>query len=270
MTQSDATGPLGTIEGTATSFYVADLDAAIAWYWEELGLTPTTVTASIHRYATFLMGGTVVVLEPNEAALEPVVQRAGSTTMNLIVNGDPADIREELAGRGVSCGPLVQSPNFSAFLIRDPDGNRFCVTRPVTSAARSPRSVAVNFLTWWLDPKPEEFSQFLTDDAIYINGPLGVFRGLNAIRAEREAQLGMERGMGYVALGSDVQSLVVDGGTVMMERVDRFSIGAARSALEVMAAFDVDPDGRIKRWRDSYDLNTVTEQIKAAGVEVNT
>jgi limonene-1,2-epoxide hydrolase len=131
----------------------------------------------------------------------------------------------------------------------------------------SPKSVVLDFLAWWPDPKPEEFSKFFIDDAIYINGPQGAFRGLNAIRAEREAQLGRELEMGYLSLGSEVQSLVTDSGTVMMERVDRFSIGGKRYALEVMAAFDVDPDGRIKRWRDSYDLNTVIEQIKSARID---
>jgi catechol 2,3-dioxygenase-like lactoylglutathione lyase family enzyme len=137
MTQQDTTGPFGKIEGAAISFYVADLDAATAWYEEKLGLRPKTVTASMHGYATFIVGGTVFVLEPNEAALEPVAQRSETTTINLIVNRDPADVRQELAGRGVACGPLVQSPNFSAFLIRDPDGNRYCITRPVTSGTRA-------------------------------------------------------------------------------------------------------------------------------------
>ena len=134
---TDAASPLGAIELAATSFYVADLDAAIAWYGEKLGLAPMMVGADGHPYATFMMGRTLVVLEPNEAALEPAHERAESTTINLIVNRDPAEVREELVGRGVVCSPLVRSPNFSSFLIRDLDGNRYYITRPVTKAAQA-------------------------------------------------------------------------------------------------------------------------------------
>jgi limonene-1,2-epoxide hydrolase len=34
--------------------------------------------------------------------------------------------------------------------------------------------------------------------------------------------------------------------------------------MEVMAAFEIG-DGRIKRWRESYDLKSITDQIEAAG-----
>ena len=130
------TGPLGAIELAATSLYVADLDAALAWYADKLGLTPMAVGSDGHRYATFMMGNTLVVLEPSVAALEYPEQRADSTTVNLIVDRDPAEVRAELLDRGVACGPIVQS-NFASFLIRDLDGNRYYVTRPISATAQA-------------------------------------------------------------------------------------------------------------------------------------
>jgi limonene-1,2-epoxide hydrolase len=65
----------------------------------------------------------------------------------------------------------------------------------------------------------------------------------------------------------DVKSLVADVGTVMMERVDNVSRGGHSLSLEVMAAFEVDADGKLKYWRDSFDLKSITDQIEAAGLE---
>jgi catechol 2,3-dioxygenase-like lactoylglutathione lyase family enzyme len=136
MTPPHPPGPLGAVQLAATSLYVADLDAAVAWYEDKLGLTPMAAGSDGHRYATFMMGNTLVVLEPTVAALDYPERRADSTTINLIVDRDPAEVRAELLDRGVACGPIVRS-TFSSFLLRDLDGNRYYVTRPVTAEAKA-------------------------------------------------------------------------------------------------------------------------------------
>ena len=128
--------PLGKVDLAATSLYVSSLDDAIAWYGNALGLEPMSVGKDGHGYASFLIGAAIVVLEPFEAALEPGERGQENTTINLVVDRDPAEVRDDLIGRGVTCGPLVSSPNFVSFLIRDPDGNRFYVTRPASREAR--------------------------------------------------------------------------------------------------------------------------------------
>ncbi len=127
---ADHESPLGKIELAATSFYVADVDAALSWYEEKFGLRPAMVGTDGHRYASFLLGSALVVLEPREAALEPAAPGPETTTVNLIVDRDPSEVRDELVGRGVSCGELVSSPNYLSFLVRDLDGNRFYITHP--------------------------------------------------------------------------------------------------------------------------------------------
>jgi catechol 2,3-dioxygenase-like lactoylglutathione lyase family enzyme len=127
--------PLGTIDLAATSLYVSDLDAAVSWYEEMLGLRPMVVDSDGHGYASYLIGKTIVVLEPFEAALEPGKRGEETATINLVVSRDPTEVRDDLIERGVACGPLVASPNFLSFLVRDQDGNRFYVTRPVSQQA---------------------------------------------------------------------------------------------------------------------------------------
>lgn len=115
----------------ATTLYAADLDAAIRWYDQVLGLRPVMLGADGHRYATYQLGGSLLVLEPIDAAIDPASPGRESTTVNLVVDRDAAAIRADLLSRGVTCSEIVPSPNFCSFLFRDLDGNRFYAAQPV-------------------------------------------------------------------------------------------------------------------------------------------
>jgi len=130
---SDDQGPLGAVDLAATTLYVDDLDAAIRWYQTVLGFEPLMVGTDGHRYATYQIGGALVVLEPIEAAIEPAVPGSESTTINVIVKRDATEVRKELMDRGASCSEIVPSPHYRSFLMRDCDGNRFYVAQPVTA-----------------------------------------------------------------------------------------------------------------------------------------
>jgi catechol 2,3-dioxygenase-like lactoylglutathione lyase family enzyme len=126
-------GPIGTIDLAAITFYTADLDAAIDWYGAKLGLTPMSVGKDGHPFAVFRLGGSIVVLEPIEAALEPTPPGHESATINLVVKRNADAIRADLIANGVSCGEIVSSPNFRSFLIRDLDGNRFYIAQTASA-----------------------------------------------------------------------------------------------------------------------------------------
>ena len=130
-------GPLGTVNLAATTLYVTDLDSAVRWYRDKFELEPMAVGTDPDHYASYLVGGTIVVLEPRSAALEGSPPGAESTTVNLVVDRDPREVRPDLIGRGVQCGELVESFAFRSFLMRDLDGNRFYVTRPVSGGAEA-------------------------------------------------------------------------------------------------------------------------------------
>ncbi len=130
-----ADSPLGNVGLVAVTLYVKDLDVALAWYDERLGLQPMSLGSDGHRFAAFSIGGAIVVLEPIEAALEPAAFGGENTTLNVMVDRDPVDVRTELLGHGVECGDLVFS-NYVSFLVRDLDGNRFYISRPATEPAQ--------------------------------------------------------------------------------------------------------------------------------------
>ena len=128
----------------------------------------------------------------------------------------------------------------------------------------SPESVVRNFLAAWAQPRLDELVGFFSDDAVFIDGPRGVHRGIDAIRSELDAEISMDFGGAKI----DVNSLVAQGGTVMMEGVENYRIGGKHFSLDVMGAFEIGADGRITRWRYSYDLKSITDQIEAAGFSI--
>lgn len=129
-------GPLGTIGLVAVTLYVNDFDAALAWYDDKLGLQPMSIGSDGHAFAAFSLGATIVVLEPIDAALDPGTIGAETTTLNVMVDRDPVEVRDDLIARGVVCGEIVRS-NYVSFLMRDLDGNRFYISRPDNDQARA-------------------------------------------------------------------------------------------------------------------------------------
>lgn len=120
----------------ADSLYVSDLDASVAWYRDVLGLEPIFEGKDKHPFATYNVGGFLFVLEPTRALWQGAGQTgSGAATINLVTDRSPAEILDELRAAGVDCSDIVDSPGFSSFLFKDPDGNRFYITRPITAAA---------------------------------------------------------------------------------------------------------------------------------------
>lgn len=126
----------------------------------------------------------------------------------------------------------------------------------------TPESVVRSYLAAWRNPVLDELASFFCDDAVYTDGPRGQHRGLAAIRSEFET--GMST---FSGLKIDIKTLVAGGSNVMVERVDSFQIDGKPFQMEVVGVFEVD-QGRIKRWRDYYDLKSITDQIEAAGVSL--
>jgi len=61
-----------------------------------------------------------------------------------------------------------------------------------------------------------------------------------------------------------IDTLVANGSTVMVEWRGSFMLGDSSISTSVMAAFEIDANGRIHQMRESYDLQSVMDQIAAA------
>ena len=127
--------------------------------------------------------------------------------------------------------------------------------------SESAETVVRKYLAAWKRSDLDELVSFISDDAVFTDGPRGVHHGIDAIRAELEANLKI-----VPSCPIEIKKLVASGGTVMVERVDNFKLGGKPFDLEVAAVFEVDDSGRIKRWRDYYDLKSLEDRIASAGI----
>ena len=119
--------------------------------------------------------------------------------------------------------------------------------------------VVRNFLAAWKRSDVDELVSFISDDAVYTDGPRGTHHGIDAIKTELQSFV-----KATPSTIVDVKTLVSDGGTVMLERVDNFEIQGKPFGLEVAGVFEVDGNWRINRWRDYYDLKSIQDRIADA------
>lgn len=91
--------------------------------------------------------------------------------------------------------------------------------------------------------------QMVTEDIFYHNIPMEPLSGKAAVKAflEKESDLDV----------LDLRTLhsAENGNVVMNERVDSFGLNGRVLDLPVMGVFELE-NGRIKAWRDYFDLNT--------------
>ena len=103
----------------------------------------------------------------------------------------------------------------------------------------------------------KELVGFFGDGAVYHNMPVAPVTGA----AEIEKVLLQYLGPATTDAEFEILAISSQGGTVLTERVDRFTIGGKRVELPVMGAFEVDGQGRITAWRDYFDMNAFSSQL---------
>ncbi len=124
----------------------------------------------------------------------------------------------------------------------------------------SPESIARNFLRAREQGDLESVLELLSEDTVFTDGARGVHRGVDAIRAVLT-----EIGASAPTVSRNVKTMVANDSTVIMERVDSFTLGEKNVQYEIAVAFDVDGAGRIKRWHEYYDRKSIIDQISADG-----
>lgn len=97
---------------------------------------------------------------------------------------------------------------------------------------------------------------FFTPDAVYHNMPLAPLTGRDAIASTLEQFITPATKVEFELLG-----VATHGATVFTERVDRFVINGKPISLPVMGAFEITPDGKIRAWRDYFDMQQFTSQL---------
>ena len=103
----------------------------------------------------------------------------------------------------------------------------------------------------------KELVGFFSADAVYHNIPVDPVTGADEI----EKVLLQYLSPATTDAEFEVLAIASAGGTVLTERVDRFTIGGKRIELPVMGTFEVDASGKITAWRDYFDMAQFTGQM---------
>jgi limonene-1,2-epoxide hydrolase len=124
----------------------------------------------------------------------------------------------------------------------------------------SPIEVVRRFCAAWSDNVGAvELAAFFADDAVYHNIPQAPVTGREAIAKTIDSFI-RPGPPGIESIEFRVINIAANGPVVMTERVDVFRLADKSFELQVMGSFEV-TDGKIKAWRDYFDMNQFTSRM---------
>jgi limonene-1,2-epoxide hydrolase len=112
------------------------------------------------------------------------------------------------------------------------------------------------FCKTWSTLNIDKVMEYFTDDAVYHNIPLKPARGRSEIRKTIDGFM-----PGTTAAEFKILNSAAAGSIVFNERVDSFVVNGKHVSVPVVGVFELS-DGKIKAWRDYFDLPTYVNQIK--------
>jgi limonene-1,2-epoxide hydrolase len=96
---------------------------------------------------------------------------------------------------------------------------------------------------------------FLADDVVYHNIPMDPAVGLQASLEFLDGFFAM-----FSATKVEILHLAVRGDVVLTERIDTLTMNGIAAPLPVMGTFEL-VDGKIRAWRDYFDLAQATAMV---------
>lgn len=113
-----------------------------------------------------------------------------------------------------------------------------------------------DFIAAWSRLDVEELVQYFCEDGVYHNMPTKPVAGHEALRPFIAAFL-----KDWTSTEWDVLNLVSKGDIVIAERLDRTMVGGKPVNLPCCGVFEMQ-DGRIKVWRDYFDIGTYVAALR--------
>ncbi len=112
-----------------------------------------------------------------------------------------------------------------------------------------------DFVDAWSRLDPEELSRYFAEDGIYHNMPTGPVAGRENVK---------NMIAGFIATWTEtsweILHLVSAGDVVIAERLDRTRAGEKAVDLPCAGVFELE-NGKIKVWRDYFDLGTYVKAM---------
>ncbi len=110
------------------------------------------------------------------------------------------------------------------------------------------------FCRAWSNRDVDEILGYFAGDAVYHNMPMPPMQGKPAIKTLLQQIVSPTS---WIEL--ETLNIAEAGDVVLTERVDRFEMGGKKVELPVAGVFEIE-NGKIKSWRDYFDMATWTRQ----------
>ena len=111
------------------------------------------------------------------------------------------------------------------------------------------------FIAAWARLDPAELASYFAPDGVYHNIPTGPVAG-----RENVEKMIRDFTAAWTETEWEIVSLVAAGDLVIAERVDRTQVGEKSVDLPCTGVFEME-GGKIKVWRDYFDLGTYVRAI---------
>jgi len=114
-----------------------------------------------------------------------------------------------------------------------------------------------DFIAAWARLDAKELTDFFTDDGCYHNMPLEPAKGRENIE---------QLIAGFLSTWTETQweilNIASSGNVVIVERIDKTKTTAGNVDLPCVGVFEM-KDGKIKEWRDYFDMATYAGAMKS-------
>ncbi len=118
--------------------------------------------------------------------------------------------------------------------------------------------IVLDFIDAWNRMDMDAVIDALTDDIVYDNIPMERLEGKAVVEPA------LRHGMELTGVDWEVLSIAENGNKVLTERIDNFLLpGDYKLVMPVMGTFEIE-NGKIRAWRDYFDLATLTSQMEKA------
>lgn len=111
------------------------------------------------------------------------------------------------------------------------------------------------FIEAWSRLDPEELAGYFTEDGVYHNMPTGPVGGRENVKQMIAGFIGS-----WTETRWEILHIVSAGDVVIAERIDRTRAGDKSVDLPCAGVFEME-NGRIKVWRDYFDLGTYVKAM---------
>lgn len=118
----------------------------------------------------------------------------------------------------------------------------------------TPQEIVEKFIADWNAMDWDAVVGALAENVVYHNIPMEKIEG-------RDNAAAFITGMQPKGVDWQMISIAANGNKVLTERLDNFDMGDGKGlSIPVMGTFEIE-DGKIKAWRDYFDLATFTSQM---------